>query len=85
MAILRSVGLNEPNTLWTIVASRSSMRPNSSFKHRHGSALLVIESMKMETVIRSPGEDLVVKRIVHGEGDVVGSGVELVEFDEPEN
>jgi len=46
--------------------------------------LLVIESMKMETVIRSPGEGLVVKRIVHGEGDVVGSGVELVEFEEPE-
>lgn len=46
--------------------------------------LLVIESMKMETVVRSPGEDLVVKRVVHGEGDVVGSGVELVEFEAPE-
>lgn len=46
--------------------------------------LLVIESMKMETVIRSPGEGLVVRRIVHGEGDVVGSGVELVEFEEVE-
>ena len=46
--------------------------------------LLVIESMKMETVIRSPGEGLVVKRIVHGEGEVVGSGVELVEFEEVE-
>jgi 3-methylcrotonyl-CoA carboxylase alpha subunit len=43
--------------------------------------LLVIESMKMETVIRSPGEGLVVKRVVHGEGEVVGSGVELVEFE----
>ena len=44
--------------------------------------LLVIESMKMETVIRSPAEGVVVKRIVHGEGEVVGSGVELVEFEE---
>jgi 3-methylcrotonyl-CoA carboxylase alpha subunit len=44
--------------------------------------LLVIESMKMETVIRSPGEGLRVKRVVHGEGEVVGSGVELVEFEE---
>jgi 3-methylcrotonyl-CoA carboxylase alpha subunit len=45
-------------------------------------ALLVIESMKMETVVRSPGEGLVVKRVVHGQGEVVGSGVELVEFEE---
>jgi 3-methylcrotonyl-CoA carboxylase alpha subunit len=46
--------------------------------------LLVIESMKMETVIRSPGEGLVVKRVVHSEGEVVGSGVGLVEFEEVE-
>lgn len=46
-------------------------------------ALLVIESMKMETVVRSPGDGLVVKRVVHAEGDVVGSGVEMVEFEEP--
>ncbi|KAK5104336.1 hypothetical protein LTS08_002224 [Lithohypha guttulata] len=46
--------------------------------------LLVIESMKMETVIRSPGEGLVVKRVVHGQGEVVGTGVELVEFEEIE-
>lgn len=46
--------------------------------------LLVIESMKMETVIRSPGQDLTVKRVVHGEGETVGSGVELVEFEAPE-
>lgn len=45
-------------------------------------SLLVIESMKMETVIRSPGDGLVVKRVVHGEGEVVGTGVELVEFEE---
>ena len=42
--------------------------------------LVVIESMKMETVIRSPGEALVVRRVVHGEGEVVGSGIALVEF-----
>lgn len=47
-------------------------------------ALLVIESMKMETVIRSPGEGLVVKRVVHGQGEVVVSGVELVEFEDVE-
>jgi 3-methylcrotonyl-CoA carboxylase alpha subunit len=47
-------------------------------------ALLVIESMKMETVVRSPAEGLVVKRVVHGQGEVVGSGVELVEFEELE-
>jgi 3-methylcrotonyl-CoA carboxylase alpha subunit len=46
--------------------------------------LLVIESMKMETVVRSPGEGLVVKRVVHGQGEVVGSGVELVEFEKAE-
>ncbi|ETN40174.1 uncharacterized protein HMPREF1541_04450 [Cyphellophora europaea CBS 101466] len=46
--------------------------------------LLVIESMKMETVIRSPGENLTVKRVVHSEGETVGSGVELVEFEAPE-
>jgi multidrug resistance efflux pump len=38
----------------------------------------------METVIRSPGEGLVVKRVVHAEGEVVGAGVELVEFEESE-
>jgi len=46
--------------------------------------LLVIESMKMETVVRSPGDGLVVKRVVHAEGEVVGSGVELVEFEKPD-
>ena len=48
---------------------------------RKDQILLVIESMKMETVIRSPGEGLVVKRVVHGQGEVVGGGVELVEFE----
>ncbi|KIX96659.1 uncharacterized protein Z520_07378 [Fonsecaea multimorphosa CBS 102226] len=44
--------------------------------------LIVIESMKMETVIRSPMEGAKVQRIVHGEGEVVASGVALVEFEE---
>jgi 3-methylcrotonyl-CoA carboxylase alpha subunit len=44
-------------------------------------ALVVIESMKMETVIRSPKEG-VVKRLPHGEGDVVKAGVGLVVFEE---
>jgi hypothetical protein len=35
-------------------------------------------------VVRSPADDLVVKRVVHGQGEVVGSGVELVEFEETE-
>lgn len=47
-------------------------------------ALLVIESMKMETVIRSP-HDGVVKRVVHGAGDMVKAGVGLVEFEEEES
>jgi len=47
--------------------------------------LLVIESMKMETVIRSPAEGMVVKRVLHGEGEVVGAGVELVEFEQSES
>lgn len=61
---------------------RVNVRPGDVVKKDQ--MLLVIESMKMETVIRSPGERLVVKRIVHGEGEVVGSGVELVEFEEEE-
>ncbi|KAF2003966.1 single hybrid motif-containing protein, partial [Amniculicola lignicola CBS 123094] len=42
-------------------------------------ALVVIESMKMETVIRSPGR-AVVGRVVHGVGDLVRAGTALVEF-----
>ncbi|KAF2124289.1 methylcrotonoyl-CoA carboxylase subunit alpha mitochondrial precursor [Dothidotthia symphoricarpi CBS 119687] len=42
--------------------------------------LVIIESMKMETVIRSP-VDGVVKRIVHGKGDLCKAGTELVEFE----
>lgn len=43
--------------------------------------LLVIESMKMETVIRSPGEGTV-QRIIHGEGEICGAGTALVEFED---
>jgi len=46
--------------------------------------LVVIESMKMETVIRSPVEGARVKRVVHEAGEVVKAGVELVEFEESE-
>ena len=61
---------------------RVHVRPGDVVKKDQ--ALLVIESMKMETVVRSPGEGLRVKRVVHGEGEVVGSGVGLVEFEEEE-
>ncbi|GME64502.1 Biotin/lipoyl attachment [Neofusicoccum parvum] len=48
-----------------------------------GQALVVIESMKMETVIRSP-LDGVVRRVVHGQGDLCKAGTALVEFEEEE-
>ncbi|KAF8457451.1 carbamoyl-phosphate synthase L chain, ATP binding domain-containing protein [Terfezia claveryi] len=44
-----------------------------------GDALVVIESMKMETVIRSPREG-VVGKVVHGVGEMVKMGTTLVEF-----
>ncbi|KAH0604749.1 uncharacterized protein H6S33_006417 [Morchella sextelata] len=48
---------------------------------RRDDVLVVIESMKMETVIRAP-HDGVVQKIVHKEGDVVKAGVSLVLFEE---
>ncbi|KAF2231834.1 hypothetical protein EV356DRAFT_280163 [Viridothelium virens] len=42
-------------------------------------ALVVIESMKMETVIRSP-QDGIVQKVVHGAGDMCKAGTALVEF-----
>jgi 3-methylcrotonyl-CoA carboxylase alpha subunit len=45
--------------------------------------LVVIESMKMETVIRSPVEGRV-GRIVHGVGEMCKAGTALVEFEEEE-
>lgn len=46
-------------------------------------ALVVIESMKMETVIRSPLDGLI-KRVVHSPGDMCKAGTALVEFVEDE-
>ncbi|KKY19228.1 putative 3-methylcrotonylcarboxylase subunit alpha [Phaeomoniella chlamydospora] len=43
--------------------------------------LVVIESMKMETVIRSPS-DGIVKRIVHDAGEICSAGTALVEFED---
>ncbi|ORY12972.1 methylcrotonoyl-CoA carboxylase subunit alpha mitochondrial precursor [Clohesyomyces aquaticus] len=45
--------------------------------------LVVIESMKMETVIRSPHEGTIAK-VVHGAGDLCKAGTALVEFEEEE-
>ena len=44
-------------------------------------ALVVIESMKMETVIRSP-QDGKISRVVHKPGDLCKGGTALVEFEE---
>ncbi|KAL2105457.1 hypothetical protein VUR80DRAFT_8332 [Thermomyces stellatus] len=49
---------------------------------KKGAPLVVIESMKMETVIRSP-KDGVVKKLAHKEGDICKAGTVLVLFDEP--
>jgi 3-methylcrotonyl-CoA carboxylase alpha subunit len=42
-------------------------------------ALVVIESMKMETVIRAPHHGVIAK-IVHKAGDLCKAGTALVEF-----
>jgi 3-methylcrotonyl-CoA carboxylase alpha subunit len=81
-----ALGVTEnPNSLLSPMPCkilRVDVRPGDVVKRDQ--TLLVIESMKMETVVRSPGEGLVVKRVVHGQGEVVGSGVELVEFEKAE-
>ncbi|KAJ3577738.1 hypothetical protein NPX13_g2822 [Xylaria arbuscula] len=46
-----------------------------------GAPLVVIESMKMETVIRSP-QDGIIKRLAHKEGDKCKAGTVLVVFEE---
>ncbi|CZS91780.1 probable methylcrotonoyl-CoA carboxylase biotin carboxylase chain [Rhynchosporium agropyri] len=46
-----------------------------------GQALVVIESMKMETVIRSPQNGMVAK-LVHKEGDICKAGTVLVLFED---
>ncbi|CCE32659.1 probable methylcrotonoyl-CoA carboxylase biotin carboxylase chain [Claviceps purpurea 20.1] len=48
---------------------------------KKGAPLVVIESMKMETVIRSP-QDGVVKKLAHQEGDICKAGTILVLFEE---
>ncbi|KAG7123072.1 Methylcrotonoyl-CoA carboxylase subunit alpha like protein [Verticillium longisporum] len=48
---------------------------------KKGAPLVVIESMKMETVIRSP-QDGVVKKLTHKEGDICKAGTVLVLFEE---
>ncbi|KAH8885657.1 hypothetical protein GQ53DRAFT_750996 [Thozetella sp. PMI_491] len=48
-----------------------------------GAPLVVIESMKMETVIRSP-QNGVVKKLAHKEGDICKAGTVLVLFEEAE-
>ncbi|KAK1573359.1 carbamoyl-phosphate synthase subunit L [Colletotrichum navitas] len=46
-----------------------------------GAPLVVIESMKMETVIRSP-QSGVIKKLAHNEGDICKAGTVLVLFEE---
>lgn len=46
-----------------------------------GAPLVVIESMKMETIIRSP-QDGVIKKLAHKEGDICKAGTVLVVFEE---
>ncbi|KAJ6443833.1 3-methylcrotonyl-CoA carboxylase subunit alpha [Purpureocillium lavendulum] len=48
---------------------------------KKGTPLVVIESMKMETVIRSP-QDGIVKKLAHKEGDICKAGTVLVLFEE---
>ncbi|ERT00002.1 3-methylcrotonyl-CoA carboxylase alpha subunit [Sporothrix schenckii 1099-18] len=48
-----------------------------------GAPLVVIESMKMETVIRSPQAG-VIKKLAHKEGDICKAGTTLVLFEDPE-
>ncbi|RDA91200.1 hypothetical protein CP533_4839 [Ophiocordyceps camponoti-saundersi (nom. inval.)] len=52
-------------------------------KVKKGAPLVVIESMKMETVIRSP-QDGVIKKLAHREGDICKAGTVLVLFEEEE-
>ncbi|KAK5112753.1 hypothetical protein LTR62_003851 [Meristemomyces frigidus] len=50
---------------------------------KKGQALVVVESMKMEMVVRSPSQG-VVRRVVHLAGEICKAGVVLVEFEEGE-
>ncbi|KAK5991083.1 3-methylcrotonyl-CoA carboxylase 1 [Cladobotryum mycophilum] len=48
---------------------------------KKGAPLVVIESMKMETIIRSP-QDGIIKKLAHKEGDICKAGTVLVQFEE---
>jgi 3-methylcrotonyl-CoA carboxylase alpha subunit len=82
--LAKALGLREsPNSLLSPMPAkilRVLVKPGDVVKKEQ--PLVVIESMKMETVIRSPVEGAKVKRVAHGEGEVVGAGVDLVEFEE---
>lgn len=45
-----------------------------------GGALMTVEAMKMEHVIKAPSNVLVTK-ILYGEGELVGEKKQLVEFE----
>ncbi|KAI4116673.1 MAG: hypothetical protein LQ338_007675 [Usnochroma carphineum] len=59
---------------------RVEVEPGQKVKKEQ--VLVVIESMKMETSIRSP-QDGVVSRVVHQQGDLCKAGTALVEFENP--
>ncbi|KAJ9611478.1 hypothetical protein H2200_004662 [Cladophialophora chaetospira] len=84
--LAKALGLREsPNSLLSPMPAKILkvlVKPGDVVKKEQ--PLVVIESMKMETVIRSPVEGAKVKRIAHEAGEVVGAGVELVEFEEQE-
>ncbi|KAK3363266.1 carbamoyl-phosphate synthase L chain, ATP binding domain-containing protein [Lasiosphaeria hispida] len=54
---------------------------NVGDKVEKGAALVVIESMKMETVIRSP-QSGIIKKLAHKEGDICKAGTVLVLFED---
>jgi 3-methylcrotonyl-CoA carboxylase alpha subunit len=82
--LAKALGLREsPNSLLSPMPAkilRVLVEPGDVVKKEQ--PLVVIESMKMETVIRSPVEGAKVKKVAHEAGEVVGAGVELVEFEE---
>ncbi|KAL8811555.1 MAG: hypothetical protein Q9223_006644 [Gallowayella weberi] len=59
---------------------RVEVKPGQEVKKEQ--VLVVIESMKMETSIRSP-QDGIVSKIVHQEGELCKAGTALVEFADP--
>ncbi|KAA8916927.1 hypothetical protein TRICI_000894 [Trichomonascus ciferrii] len=61
--------------------AKVSVQPGDAVKKDQ--ELVTILSMKMETIVRSPA-DGIVKRVAHGEGDMVKQGTILVEFEDPD-